>query len=301
MLENLTTEARNERTMRLDEMDVTELLTVMNEEDAKVAGAVKKEIPKIAQAVTAITESLKKGGRLIYMGAGTSGRIGLLDAVECPPTFGTSPDQVVGLIAGGSNAFIKAVEGAEDRAELGRIDLQNLELTAKDAVVGIAASGRTPYVIGGLEYAKQMGAKTISISCNKNAVISTISDIAIEIENGPEVLTGSTRLKAGTSQKLVCNMLSTASMIGLGKVYGNLMVDVQPTNEKLADRAKRIVMEATGCDASTAENTLRLTEGKPKPAILMILTGCSYEVALEKLEENQGFIGKAAKSATAIR
>lgn len=301
MLENLTTEARNERTMRLDEMDVTELLTVMNEEDAKVAGAVKTEIPKIAQAVTAITESLKKGGRLIYMGAGTSGRIGLLDAVECPPTFGTSPDQVVGLIAGGSNAFIKAVEGAEDRAELGRIDLQNLELTAKDAVVGIAASGRTPYVIGGLEYAKQMGAKTISISCNKNAVISTISDIAIEIENGPEVLTGSTRLKAGTSQKLVCNMLSTASMIGLGKVYGNLMVDVQPTNEKLADRAKRIVMEATGCDASTAENTLRLTEGKPKPAILMILTGYSYEVALEKLEENQGFIGKAAKSATAIR
>jgi len=301
MLENLTTEARNERTMRLDEMDVTELLTVMNEEDAKVAGAVKKEIPKIAQAVTAITESLKKGGRLIYMGAGTSGRIGLLDAVECPPTFGTSPDQVVGLIAGGSNAFIKAVEGAEDRAELGRIDLQNLELTAKDAVVGIAASGRTPYVIGGLEYAKQMGAKTISISCNKNAVISTISDIAIEIENGPEVLTGSTRLKAGTSQKLVCNMLSTASMIGLGKVYGNLMVDVQPTNEKLADRAKRIVMEATGCDASTAENTLRLTEGKPKPAILMILTGYSYEVALEKLEENQGFIGKAAKSATAMR
>ncbi len=301
MLENLTTEARNERTMRLDEMEVTELLTVMNEEDAKVAGAVKKEIPKIAQAVTAITESLKKGGRLIYMGAGTSGRIGLLDAVECPPTFGTSPDQVVGLIAGGSNAFIKAVEGAEDRAELGRTDLQNLGLTAKDAVVGIAASGRTPYVIGGLEYAKQVGAKTISISCNKNAVISTISDIAIEIENGPEVLTGSTRLKAGTSQKLVCNMLSTASMIGLGKVYGNLMVDVQPTNEKLADRAKRIVMEATGCDASTAENTLRLAEGKPKPAILMILTGCSYEVALEKLEENQGFIGKAAKSASAIR
>lgn len=301
MLENLTTEARNERTMRLDEMEVTEMLTVMNEEDAKVAGAVKKEIPKIAQAVTAITESLKKGGRLIYMGAGTSGRIGLLDAVECPPTFGTSPDQVVGLIAGGSNAFIKAVEGAEDRAELGRTDLQNLGLTAKDAVVGIAASGRTPYVIGGLEYAKQVGAKTISISCNKNAVISTISDIAIEIENGPEVLTGSTRLKAGTSQKLVCNMLSTASMIGLGKVYGNLMVDVQPTNEKLADRAKRIVMEATGCDASTAENTLRLAEGKPKPAILMILTGCSYEVALEKLEENQGFIGKAAKSASAIR
>jgi N-acetylmuramic acid 6-phosphate etherase len=297
MLENLTTEARNERTMRLDEMGVTELLTVMNEEDAKVAGAVSKQIPKIAEAVTVITESLRKGGRLIYMGAGTSGRIGLLDAVECPPTFGTSPEQVVGLIAGGSNAFIKAVEGAEDRAELGATDLQQLGLTANDAVVGLAASGRTPYVIGGLEYAKRIGAKTISISCNKHAAISAIAGIAIEIENGPEVLTGSTRLKAGTSQKLVCNMLSTASMIGLGKVYGNLMVDVQPTNEKLADRAKRIVMEATGCDAATAENSLHLAEGKPKPAILMILTGCTYEVALEKLEQNQGFIGKAAKSA----
>ncbi|WP_178022849.1 N-acetylmuramic acid 6-phosphate etherase [uncultured Paenibacillus sp.] len=297
MLENLTTEARNERTMSLDEMGVAELLTVMNEEDAKVAGAVKKEIPKIAEAVTAITESLRKGGRLIYMGAGTSGRIGLLDAVECPPTFGTSSDQVVGLIAGGSQAFIKAVEGAEDRAELGAADLQHLGLTPNDTVVGLAASGRTPYVIGGLEYAKRIGATTVSISCNKNAVISSKADIAIEIENGPEVLTGSTRLKAGTSQKLVCNMLSTASMIGLGKVYGNLMVDVQPTNEKLADRAKRIVMEATACDAQTAENALSLAEGKPKPAILMILTGSTYAEALEKLEQSRGFIGKAAKLA----
>lgn len=295
MLENLTTEARNERTMSLDEMSVAELLTVMNEEDAKVAGAVKREIPKIAEAVTAITESLRKGGRLIYMGAGTSGRIGLLDAVECPPTFGTSPDQVVGLIAGGSQAFIKAVEGAEDRAELGEADLQHLGLTPNDTVVGLAASGRTPYVIGGLEYAKRIGASTVSISCNKNAVISSKADIAIEIENGPEVLTGSTRLKAGTSQKLVCNMLSTASMIGLGKVYGNLMVDVQPTNEKLADRAKRIVMEATACEAQTAANALNLAEGKPKPAILMILTGCTYAEALEKLEQSRGFIGKAAK------
>ncbi|MGG6310090.1 N-acetylmuramic acid 6-phosphate etherase [Paenibacillus macerans] len=297
MLENLTTEARNERTMSLDEMNVAELLTVMNEEDAKVAGAVKKEIPRIAEAVKAITDSLRLGGRLIYMGAGTSGRIGLLDAVECPPTFGTSPDLVVGLIAGGSNAFIKAVEGAEDRAELGMADLQNLNLTANDAVVGLAASGRTPYVIGGLEYAKRIGATTISISCNKNAAISPKADIAIEIENGPEVLTGSTRLKAGTSQKLVCNMLSTASMIGLGKVYGNLMVDVQPTNEKLAERAKRIVMEATACDSDTAGHALHLAEGKPKPAILMILTGCTYAEAQEKLERNHGFIGKAVKGA----
>ncbi|MCM3698367.1 N-acetylmuramic acid 6-phosphate etherase [Paenibacillus macerans] len=296
MLENLTTEARNERTMRLDEMSVAELLTVMNEEDAKVAGAVKKEIPQIAKAVTAITDALRRGGRLIYMGAGTSGRIGLLDAVECPPTFGTPPEQVIGLIAGGSNAFIKAVEGAEDRAELGAADLQNLDLTANDAVVGLAASGRTSYVIGGLEYAKRAGATTISISCNKNAAISSRADIAIEIENGPEVLTGSTRLKAGTSQKLVCNMLSTATMIGMGKVYGNLMVDVLPTNEKLAERAKRIVMEATACDAQTAENALLLAEGKPKPAILMILTGCTYAEALKQLELSQGFIGQAVKN-----
>lgn len=297
MLENLTTEARNGRTMRLDEMSVVELLTVMNEEDAKVAEAVKREIPQIAEAVAVITDSLRRGGRLIYMGAGTSGRIGLLDAVECPPTFGTSPDQVIGLIAGGSNAFIKAVEGAEDRADLGSADLQSLGLTADDTVVGLAASGRTPYVTGGLEYAKRVGAATIAISCNKNAVVSQKADIAIEIDNGPEVLTGSTRLKAGTSQKLVCNMLSTASMIGMGKVYGNLMVDVQPTNEKLVERAKRIVMEATECDYQTAENALNLAEQKAKPAILMILTGCTYAEALDKLEQSQGFIAQALKKA----
>ncbi len=293
MLENLNTERRNQRTMQLDQMSITELLTVMNEEDAKVAQAVKEQIPHISRAVTSITESLRQGGRLIYMGAGTSGRIGLLDAVECPPTFGTSPEMVVGLIAGGSNAFIKAVEGAEDREELGVTDLQSINLTAKDAVVGIAASGRTPYVIGGLAYAKSLGAVTISISCNKDADISRNADIAIEIDNGPEVLTGSTRLKAGTSQKLVCNMLSTASMIGLGKVYGNLMVDVQLSNEKLVERAKRIIMEATSCDLSTAEKTLELADRKPKVAILMILTGCTYEEALQKLEQTQGFIRPA--------
>ncbi len=295
MLENLTTERRNQRTMHLDQMSVTELLTVMNDEDAKVAGAVKEQIPNIAQAVTAITESLRQGGRLIYMGAGTSGRIGLLDAVECPPTFGTSPEMVVGLIAGGSNAFIKAVEGAEDREELGVTDLQNINLTAKDAVVGIAASGRTPYVIGGLAYARSLGAVTISISCNKDAEISRKADINIEIENGPEVLTGSTRLKAGTSQKLVCNMLSTAAMIGLGKVYGNLMVDVQLSNEKLVERAKRIIMEATSCDLPTAETTLELAGRKPKLAILMILTGCTYTEAQEKLELTKGFIRPAVQ------
>lgn len=293
MLENLTTEARNQRTMHLDRMSVTELLMVMNEEDAKVAAAVKTQIPQIAKAVEAITKALRQGGRLIYVGAGTSGRIGLLDAVECPPTFGTSPDQVIGFIAGGSQAFIKAVEGAEDDRELGEADLQSIHVSAVDAVVGIAASGRTPYVIGALEYAKQMGAATISLSCNRDAAISQIAEIAIEVENGPEVLTGSTRLKAGTAQKLICNMLSTASMIGLGKVYGNLMVDVQPTNEKLIDRAKRIVMEATACDLSTAEHALEQADYKAKPAILMILTGCTHAEALEKLERSQGFIGKA--------
>lgn len=293
MLDKLTTETRNERTMHLDRMDTSELLAVMNEEDAKVAEAVRQQIPQIAEAVRAITDALRSGGRLIYMGAGTSGRIGLLDAVECPPTFGTSPDQVIGLIAGGSNAFIKAVEGAEDRQELGAQDLQRLQLTSSDAVVGLAASGRTPYVIGGLAYAKEAGAVTISVSCNKEALISSIADIAIEVENGPEVLTGSTRLKAGTSQKLVCNMLSTASMIGLGKVYGNLMVDVQPSNEKLVERAKRIVMEATGCNFTTAEQTLELAEHKAKPAILMILTGCSYAEATEKLKRTEGFISPA--------
>lgn len=293
MLDKLTTETRNERTMHLDRMNIEELLTVMNEEDAKVAGAVKQQIPRIAEAVQAITKALRSGGRLIYMGAGTSGRIGLLDAVECPPTFGTPPEQVIGLIAGGSSAFVKAVEGAEDRKELGADDLQELRLTGNDAVVGLAASGRTPYVIGGLEYARSVGAVTISVSCNKGAEISAKADIAIEVENGPEVLTGSTRLKAGTSQKLICNMLSTASMIGLGKVYGNLMVDVQPTNEKLIERAKRIVMEASSCDLATAEKTLSLTGNKPKPAILMILTGCSYPEALEKLERTKGFIGPA--------
>ncbi|KGE18068.1 N-acetylmuramic acid 6-phosphate etherase [Paenibacillus wynnii] len=293
MLQNLTTETRNQLTMHLDQMSVIELLTVMNEEDAKVAGAVKEQIPRIAEAVKAITDSLRRGGRLIYMGAGTSGRIGLLDAVECPPTFGTSPDLVVGLIAGGSNAFIKAVEGAEDREELGVADLQSLILRAEDAVVGIAASGRTPYVIGGLEYAKSVGAVTISLSCNIDAEISQKADIAIEIGNGPEVLTGSTRLKAGTSQKLVCNMLSTAAMIGMGKVYGNLMVDVQLSNKKLIERAKRIIMEATSCDMTTAETTLELAGRKPKVAILMILAGCTVEEALEKLERTKGFIAPA--------
>jgi len=206
MLENLTTETRNEKTMNLDEMSIEEFLTVMNEEDAKVAAAVRNEIPHISKAVEKIVTAFKSGGRLIYIGAGTSGRIGLLDAVECPPTFGTSPEEVVGLIAGGEKAFIKAVEGAEDSEELATHDLKEIKLSKNDIVVGIAASGRTPYVIGGLKYAKEIGASTVAVSCNKGSKIGQEAEIAIEVVNGPEVLTGSTRLKAGTSQKLVCNM-----------------------------------------------------------------------------------------------
>ncbi|MES9681979.1 N-acetylmuramic acid 6-phosphate etherase [Gottfriedia acidiceleris] len=293
MLENLTTETRNEKTMNLDEMSIEEFLTVMNEEDAKVAAAVRNEIPNISKAVEKIVTAFKSGGRLIYIGAGTSGRIGLLDAVECPPTFGTSPEEVVGLIAGGEKAFIKAVEGAEDSEELATHDLKEIKLSKNDIVVGIAASGRTPYVIGGLKYAKEIGASTVAVSCNKGSKIGQEAEIAIEVVNGPEVLTGSTRLKAGTSQKLVCNMLSTASMVGIGKVYGNLMVDVQSTNEKLVERSKRIVMEATSCTYEIAEEYLTKSNQSPKVAIVMILTGFSYEQAIEQLKKSEGFVRKA--------
>ncbi|WP_242235414.1 N-acetylmuramic acid 6-phosphate etherase [Bacillus cereus group sp. BfR-BA-01316] len=293
MIEHLTTECRNEKTMFLDEMKTLNLLEVMNEEDIKVAHCVQKELPQIAKAVEMIVVAMKQGGRLIYIGAGTSGRIGLLDAVECPPTFNTDPNKVIGLIAGGESAFIKAVEGAEDSFTLSLKDLKEIQLTSKDVVVGIAASGRTPYVIAGLNYANQLGAGTVSISCNKESEIGKIATIAIEVVNGPEVLTGSTRLKAGTAQKLVCNMLSTASMVGIGKVYGNLMVDLQLTNEKLVERAKRIIMDATECSYKVAEEYLVKANNQPKIAIVMILTNISYEEAVERLKVAEGFIRKA--------
>lgn len=293
MLEHLITEGRNEKTTNLDEMKALHLLEVMNEEDMKVVFAVKKELPVIAEAVDLIVEAFKNGGRLVYMGAGTSGRIGLLDAVECPPTFNTSPDEVVGLIAGGENAFIKAVEGAEDSAELGKKDLSEIQLTEKDILVGITASGRTPYVLGGLEFAKEVGCKTIAISCNRDSATSKLAHIPIEVVSGPEVLTGSTRLKAGTAQKLVCNMLSTASMVGIGKVYGNLMVDLQPTNEKLVERAKRIIMEATDCSYEVADDFLNKANQNPKIAIVMILSKLTYNQAVKRLEDAEGFVRKA--------
>jgi N-acetylmuramic acid 6-phosphate etherase len=292
-LGGLTTETRNERTLELDTMGVQDFLEVMNDEDAKVAAAVRAAVPQIAAAVEIIAAAFRRGGRLIYIGAGTSGRLGVLDAVECPPTFGTKPEQVVGLIAGGERAFLKAVEGAEDSGPLAVEELKGLGLTADDAVVGIAASGRTTYVIGGLDYANSVGAATVSVACNPGSAVSGHAQVAIEVDNGPEVLTGSTRLKSGTSQKLILNMLSTAAMVQVGKVYGNLMVDVMPTNEKLVERTKRIIATATGCDAETAANAYDESGGHAKTAIVMILAEVGPEDARARLKAADGFVRRA--------
>lgn len=289
-LDKLTTERRNPETMNLDGMSVAEMLTQMNQEDRKVPEAIEFALPNIEKAVKAAIASFEKGGRLIYMGAGTSGRLGVLDAAECVPTFGVSPEMVIGLIAGGDQAMTVAVEGAEDSKTLGKEDLVALSLTDKDTVVGIAASGRTPYVIGGLEYAAQVGATTSTIACNFGSSISQYSQIPIEVDCGPEVLTGSTRLKAGTAQKLILNMISTTSMVGIGKAYQNLMVDVQPTNEKLEERSKRIIMEATECEYQAAETAFEAADKHVKLAIVMILTGSNKEEAKMKLEHAKGFI-----------
>ena len=292
-LAGMSTETRNSRTMDLDIMTPLEIVTVMNEEDARVPEAIKPQLNNIAQCVTWATESIRAGGRIIYMGAGTSGRLGVLDAAECPPTFGVSPETVVGLIAGGERAFIKAVEGAEDSAELGRQDLVNIGLTSRDLVVGIAASGRTPYVLGGLEYAQNMGCHTVGISCNPGSAVGKAAELAIEVVPGPECLTGSTRLKAGTAQKLILNMISTATMVRCGKAFQNLMVDVVPTNEKLRVRAENIVMEATGVTRERAKEALLQSGDKVKTAILMILAGCGREEAEQKLEKTNGHIREA--------
>ncbi|MDX3098194.1 N-acetylmuramic acid 6-phosphate etherase [Streptomyces sp. ME01-24h] len=293
-LSTLGTETRNERTAELDRMPVSELLTVMNAEDQTVALAVREALPDIGSAVEAVTESLRRGGRLIYLGAGTSGRIGLLDAVECPPTFGTAPEQVVGLLSGGPGAFVVAVEGAEDEPARAVADLDAIGVGDRDTVVGLAASGRTPYVIGGLKHAAARGAVTVSVACNRDALVSRYADIPIEVPTGPEILTGSTRLKAGTAEKLVCNMLSTASMVRLGKVYGNLMVDVRATNNKLVDRAQRMVVQATGADPDVAAEALSAADGHAKTAIVMLLTGTTAEEAARRIEQANGDTRTAA-------
>ncbi|MBO5158263.1 MAG: N-acetylmuramic acid 6-phosphate etherase [Lachnospiraceae bacterium] len=290
-ISHLGTETRNPKTMDLDLLSTKEILRIMNEEDHRVISAVEEALPQIEKAVEQVICSLNAGGRLIYVGAGTSGRIGIMDAVECVPTFSTT-DEVQAIIAGGNGAFVKAVEGAEDSKELAQKDLAELQLAKNDVVCAIAASGRTPYCIGALEYAKSVEAATVSISCNKNAKISQYSEIAIEVDAGPEILTGSTRLKSGTCQKLICNMISTASMVGIGKVYGNLMVDMKATNLKLVERAKRIVMQSTQCDYETAEQVLEETQYSTKEAIVMILTGTSRKEAIELLKKNKGFVRK---------
>ncbi|MEM1484489.1 N-acetylmuramic acid 6-phosphate etherase [Oscillospiraceae bacterium PP1C4] len=292
-LTGMTTEKRNRNTMELDKMSPLEIVTIMNGEDSKVAQAVSKMLPQIAQVAQWAAQSLGNGGRLIYMGAGTSGRLGVLDAVECPPTFGVSPGTVVGLIAGGEGAFVKAVEGAEDNEELCVKDLEMIGLNEKDTVVGIAASGRTPYVIGGLQYAKKMNCPTAAISCNKDSSIGKYADIAIEVVVGPEVLSGSTRLKAGTAQKMVLNMISTTAMILIGKVYQNLMVDVMQTNEKLRIRAENIIMEATGADRTTARAALDEASGSVKVAVVMVLLNISAEDAKIRLKKSHGHIRKS--------
>ncbi|WP_045406535.1 N-acetylmuramic acid 6-phosphate etherase [Vibrio jasicida] len=292
-LSRLVTESRNPASAEIDTLSTIEMLQVINQEDQKVAIAVQAVLPQIAQTVDAITAAFANGGRLIYMGAGTSGRLGILDASECPPTYGTHPDMVIGLIAGGHQAILKAVENAEDNAQMGQDDLKTLNLTQYDVVVGIAASGRTPYVLGGLDYAKSVGATTASIACNPECAMVEAADIAILPVVGAEVVTGSSRMKAGTAQKLVLNMLTSGAMIRSGKVFGNLMVDVEATNAKLIQRQTNIVVEATGAPKEEVEKALEACERHCKTAILMILADLDAEQAKSRLTEHNGFIRAA--------
>lgn len=292
-LTKLTTESRNLDTLDIDRVSTLEMMRMLNREDMKVPQAVSESLDKIAEAVDAAANALSSGGRLIYTGAGTSGRLGILDASECPPTFGTDPSMVVGIIAGGYEAILRAVEGAEDDFAAGARDLALKGFTGKDILVGIAASGRTPYVLGAMHYAKKAGAVTVSVSCNKGSAMAEAADIPIVAEVGPEAITGSTRLKAGTAQKLILNMITTGTMVKLGKVYSNLMVDVSATNEKLVERRKNIVMQATGADSDEAEKLVTLAEGNPKLAILMKLAGLGKDDASRLLENNRGYILKA--------
>lgn len=296
-LGRLVSEERNPRTMDIDLVPPIDVLRMINDEDKTVALAVEKVIPEIAATVDRIIAAFRQGGRLIYMGAGTSGRIGVLDASECPPTFRVPPTMVVGLIAGGYGALLKATEGAEDSQAKGAEALAEIDLAAKDVVVGIAASGRTPYVIGGLNYAKKIGATAIALSCNPQSAIADIADIAISPVVGPEVLTGSTRMKAGTAEKLVLNMLTTASMIGIGKTYENLMVDLKASNKKLVARAVRIVMQATECSLEEAQVALAETHNDVKLAILIVMTGMSLAEARSALDGSKGFLRQAIQDA----
>lgn len=292
-LDKMETETRNANTMDIDNCSSSEIVEKINREDAKVAEAVGKKKEQIAEIIDKVSERMKKGGRLIYIGAGTSGRLGVLDASECPPTYGVCSDLVVGLIAGGQSAMFKAKEGAEDDYDLGRNDLVDLHLNANDSVIGLAASGRTPYVIGGLDYAKSIGAYTASVSCVSDSEVSLHCETAVEVITGPEVITGSTRMKAGTAEKMICNMISTGCMIHYGKVFENLMVDVQPTNEKLVVRAKSIIAEAVHCDAKEAEKLFEASGKNVKIAILMGKGKCDKNMAEKNLAQCNGNVHHA--------
>ena len=294
-LSTLITEQRNSNSMHVDSLSALEIVQLMNDEDKQVPLAIEKCLPQIAQAVECIVAAFQQGGRLVYIGAGTSGRLGVLDASECPPTFGVSPEMVKGIIAGGERALRHPIEGAEDSKAQAVADLQTIQFSSKDVLVGIAASGRTPYVVGALEYARSLGSATVSIASNPNSAMANIVDIAIDTVVGAEVLTGSSRLKSGTAQKLVLNMLTTASMILMGKCYQNLMVDVQASNEKLKARAIRIVMQATDCDKALAEETLKQADQNAKLAIMMILSGLDRAQAETLLEKHQGKLQLALK------
>lgn len=294
-LETLVTEGRNQNTLEIDKKDTLGIIELINDEDKTVAYAVEKEKESIAKAVDVIVDRMKQGGRLFYIGAGTSGRIGILDATECPPTYGVDFEVVQAIMAGGNNAIFKAVEGAEDNKELGKQDCIDRGITSKDVVCGIAASGRTPYVIGAMEYAKELGCAVLSITMNPDSEMSKKADLPISVVVGPEVIMGSTRMKSGTAQKMVCNMLTTATMVKMGKVYSNLMVDVKTSNEKLVERAKRIIIIATNVDYDTAAKFLEEANNSVKLAIFMIKSGLDRDSAKNVLDEHQGYISDALK------
>ncbi|MEU6096617.1 N-acetylmuramic acid 6-phosphate etherase [Streptomyces sp. NPDC047079] len=296
-LETLTTEAFRPELADIDRLPTLEIAKIMNSGDATVPAAVAERLPQIAAAIDAVAERMARGGRLVYAGAGTAGRLGVLDASECPPTFNTEPSQVVGLIAGGPGAMVTSVEGAEDSRELAAHDLDALRLTARDTVVGVSASGRTPYAVGAVEHARSRGALTIGLSCNAGSPLAAAADHGIEVVVGPELLTGSTRLKAGTAQKLVLNMLSTITMIRLGKTYGNLMVDVRASNDKLRARSRRIVALATGASDEEIERALAATDGEVKNAILTLLGGVDGPSAARLLAESDGHLRTALEKA----
>ncbi|MCY7792150.1 N-acetylmuramic acid 6-phosphate etherase [Bacillus haynesii] len=292
-LSSLTTERRNERSKRIHQAETIDMLKIMNDEDKTVAEAVQEVLPDVKTAVDYAVGALKKGGRIIYIGAGTSGRLGVLDAAECPPTFSISPESVIGIMAGGEQALFKAVEGAEDHEAFGRRDLEAVNLSNNDTVIGIAASGRTPYVLGALKYAKETGAKTVALTCNENSAISRAADHSIEVVVGPEVIAGSTRMKAATAHKMILNMISTAAMINMGKVYENLMVDVKVSNNKLKERAIRIIQTVTGVPKEMAAQALEKSNNQVKTAIIMLKINKDAAAAEKLLEKSEGDIEKA--------